>query len=289
MTRENIHRTVQELIAAGKTKEVFTFLHQQNLPIQQVNALALIEASYNDLQKAKLKGVISFQEERLQNNKINDKLLSLFHIEGTAKSIPKTSSNLSKFLVGGLLFLMAGGIVWWFGAVQHSCPSFSKEVRNKILVMPFTNVAGGTAQPQVVIRDRINQLTAKNNLSTEAALGTSTDVTMRNASLIAQNCKANVVIWGTYSSGKDSLRLHLNYRFKDQPQQNKLGELVTVKDVMDLLEKGEILKSQDDAILSLCGILAMREGKEQVAKKWFEKLSQKEEMDRSLLRVLNTH
>ena len=285
MSREKLHRTVQELIAAGKTKDVFSFLHQQDLSSDETKSLALIEESYQDLQKSKLKGIISYQEERLQKNKINDQLLSLFPETRIASIQTHSSLNLSKLLAGFLLLAIAGGMVWWFGKVQHTCPSFSKSTRNKILTMPFTNVTGGTAKPQVVIRDRITQLTAKNNLSTEAALGTSMDVTMRNASLIAQNCKANVVIWGTYSD-TDSLRLHLNYHFSKDPPEHKIGELIEVKEVIDVLKKGQILKSQEDAILSLCGIIAMREGKEEVAKKWFDKLTEKEQMDRELLDAL---
>jgi len=285
LLRENLHHTIQELIAAGNTKDVFPFLRQQDLSAQQASTLALIEADYKDLHKSKLKGIISYQEERLQKNKINDQLLSLFPVESATNTKANKTSNLSKLLAGFLLLAVAGGMIWWFGDVQHTCPNFSEEVRNKILIMPFTNVAGGTAKPQVVLRDRINQLTTKNKLSTEAALGGSTDVTMRNASLIAQNCKANVVIWGTYSA-IDSLRINLNYHFSNDPQKNKIGELVEVKDVMDLLKKGQILKTQDDIIMSLCGIIALREGNKEVAKKWFEKVDQKEALDERLLGVL---
>lgn len=285
LTREKLHQTIQALIADGNTKEVFSFLRKQDLPAQQSATIALIEAEFNELQKSSLKGVISFQEERLAKNKINDKLLSLYQAEGSTIHPPNKTSNLSRLLVGVLLLAFAGGLIWWFGSVQHTCPSFPKEVRNKIIIMPFENVAGGVAKPQTVLIDRINQLAHKNNLSTVAGLGASKDVNRRNASLIAQNCKANVIIWGTYSSS-DSLRINLNYHFSNDPQKNKIGNLIEVKDVMDLLRQGKILKTQDDAILALCGVIAMREGNQSIAKKWFEKLKEKEEMDRQLLDAL---
>ena len=140
MSREKLHRTVQELIAAGKTKDVFSFLHQQDLSSDETKSLALIEESYQDLQKSKLKGIISYQEERLQKNKINDQLLSLFPETRIASIQTHSSLNLSKLLAGFLLLAIAGGMVWWFGKVQHTCPYFSKSTRNKILIMPFTNV-----------------------------------------------------------------------------------------------------------------------------------------------------
>lgn len=286
MTREHLHRTIQTLIADGKTKEVFSFLRKQDLSAQQSRTVALIEAEFNELQKSSLKGILSFQEERLQKNKINDKLLSLFHVEGTTNSTPTKSSNLSRILVGVLLLAFAGGVIWWFDSVKHDCPSFREEVRNKIIIMPFENVAGGTAKPQTILRDRINQLALQNKLSTQAGLGTSLDVNLNNATLVAQNCKANVIIWGTYSSGTDSLRLTMNYKFMREPQKNKVGEVIAVNDVMDLLREGKMLKLQDDAILSLCGIIAMREGNKGVAKKWFEKVKKKEELDQKILNAL---
>jgi len=286
LTKENLHQTIQALIADGKTKEVFSFLKKQDLPAQQSATVALIEAEFNDLQKSSLKGILSYQEERLQRNKINNKLLSLFQIEGTTSSASTTSTTLSKILVGLLLLAFAGGVIWWFESVQHTCPAFPEEVRNKIIIMPFENVAGGTAKPQTVLRDKINQLTSKNNLSTYAGLGSATDVTPRNASLIAKNCKANVIVWGTYSSGTDSLRINLNYLFTTQPQKNPLSEVIAVKDVMDLLKEGTVLKTQEDAILSLCGIIAMREGNKEVAQKWFEKVKEKESMDKEILDAL---
>jgi len=285
LTKENLHQTIQTLIADGKTKEVFSFLRQQDLPSQQSATVALIESEFNELQKSILKGVISFQEERLQKNRINDKLLSLFQIEGVTNNTFKKRSNLSTLLVGLLLLAFAGGLIWWFDSVKHTCPSFPKEVRNKIIIMPFENAAGDIAKPHLILQDRINQLTKKNNLSTYAGLGAAKDVNMWNASAIANNCKANVVIWGKYSSS-DSLRINLNYHFSTAPQENKIGEFITVKDVMDLLKKGEMLKTQDDAILALCGIIAMREGNKSVAKKWFDKVNQKEQLDRKFLDAL---
>lgn len=286
MNRESLHQTIQELIAAGKTKDVFSFLSEQNLPTKQSATVALIEAEFNELQKASLKGILSYQEERLQKNKINNQLLSLFEVEGISRNTPKKTSNLSKLVVGVLLLAFAGSVIWWFDSVKHTCPYYPKEVRNKIIIMPFENVAGGTAKPQTVLRDRINQLASKNNLSTHAGLGTSLDVTTVNATLIAQNCKANVIIWGTYSSGKDSLRISLNYKFAKSPEENKIGEVIAVNDVMDLLQEGKMLKMQDDAILSLCGVIAMREGNKIVAKKWFEKVNDKEPLDEQMLNVL---
>lgn len=206
-------------------------------------------------------------------------------MEGTPNSTSNKPSNLSRLLVGALLLAFAGGLIWWFGSVQHTCPYFPKEVRNKIIVMPFINVAGGVAKPQTVLIDRINQLAHKNNLSTVAGLGSAKDVNRRNASLIAQNCKANVIIWGTYSMS-DSLRINLKYHFSHSPQEHKVGTLLEIKDVMDLLQEGEMMKTHDDAILALCGVIAMREGKEIIAKKWFEKVKEKDQLDRQLLNAL---
>ena len=64
----------------------------------------------------------------LQKNKINDQLLSLFPEVGVASKQSNSSSNLSTLMAGMLLLAIAGGMIWWFGKVQHTCPSFSKSL-----------------------------------------------------------------------------------------------------------------------------------------------------------------
>lgn len=286
MNKENIHQTIQQFIATGKTKAVFPFLKKQDLSTEQSAAVAVIETAFNKLQKDSLKGTLSYKDERLQRNKINDQLLSIFHVEGVTSYSSKKTSNLSKLGVGLLLLAIAGIFIWGFESIQHTCPSFPKEKRHKIIIMPFENVAGGEAKSQTRLRDKMNQLASENKLSTHVGLGTSLDVNTNNATLIAQNCKANVIIWGTYSSDVDSLQMTLHYKFAKMPEERKLGDIIATKEVLDVLLEGTMLKTQEDALLALCGVIALREGHKAQAEKWFSQVNQKEQMDTQLLEAL---
>jgi hypothetical protein len=77
----------------------------------------------------------------------------------------------------------------------------------------------------------------------------------------------------------------MEYYFTKAPEANVLSQLVTLKDVTSL-QKGTMLKSLDDAIFSLCGVIALREGNNALAKKWLEKVGKKEQMDMEVLKAL---
>ena len=82
------------------------------------------------------------------------------------------------------------------------------------MVLPFENLGKDISKPQLVLRDRINKLTAKNNLSTIAKLGEPMEhLTMKEAPDAAKKCNANVLIWGTYYNKADSMVLILQYCF----------------------------------------------------------------------------
>lgn len=270
------------LITAGKTKEAIAFLRKQSLPNSVSKKLNLIEAEFNKLREEETKGVITFEEKQLRRNRVNDKLLSLFENDAAAAGSSKFRNWL--LLILPLILLVLGSLFWSKNNTPtYECPKFPTEFNNKILILPFENVGSETARPHVILRDKINTLTAKNNLSSVAKpCSPIANVTIAEAPEIAQECEANLLIWGNYSARTDSIRMTLNYYFTDTPEESKLGEMLALKDVTGL-QSGKMLKNLDDAILSLCGIIAVREGNEPIAKKWFEKVKKKEDFDREIL------
>ncbi len=287
MSKHPQYEQLQALIASGQTKKVFNRLRSEKLNAATSQALTVLEASYNDLQQAKIKGTLPYAELQLRKNQINDKLLALLR-EGLSDAPTTLAGNrLLKIGIPIAAILLLGGLLGWFFLwPSYDCPVFRSSANNKILILPFENVADRPAKPQVSLRNRINQLTEKNNLSTDAQLGQAiADANKNDALAAAKKCSANVVVWGNYSSGQDSFRVVLQYYFLEKPQWDNPGQLVTLKDVTGL-QTGTMLKSLDDAIFSLCGVIALREGNNAIAKKWFDKVVGQEPLDKDMLEAI---
>jgi Effector-associated domain 11 len=281
-----LQQQVKDLIRQGDTPGVFKLLASSNLSSAQVKTLTLIEAAYFEIKQAELKGVATTDELQIRKNKINNQLLELLDLDGGPT--PKSSSKKIPIaaLVSALLLI---SLLWWyFKDAGIQCPSYPAEVNNKILVLPFENVGDAPAKPQVNIYKRINELTTKNNLSALAQLAEINNDKLSEQKVrdLGSDCDLDLLVWGTFSSRADSIRLVMEYYFTKAPETNVLSELVTLKDVTSL-QKGTMLKNLDDAIFSLCGVIALREGNNALAKKWFEKVGGKEQMDMEVLKALN--
>jgi len=80
----------------------------------------------------------------------------------------------------------------------------------------------------------------------------------------------------------DSIRLNLQYYFSSNPDFGKVHERITLKDITEL-QRGMFSKNLKDTIMSLCGLIAIRENNMPVAKKWFEKIANKDMSDQKIL------
>jgi len=279
----NDRRTIAEYLAAGRYQEAVGFIREKASDESLETKLDVLEAEFHQVQRDHQKGVLSYEERQVRINRLNDRLLSL--IQPTHAVATKSKKRIRIWVIG-FLVLMGAGLGWWVYVEQgNECPSFPSEISNRVLIVPFEHVGVGEARPQVVIRDRINELSRKNQLSVRAQLGSPTSIAaIEEAPMAAEACNANVVVWGTYAQA-DSIRLVLNYYFMDQPSVSTTGQLLSFRDAIGL-QSGKMLKGLDDAILSLCGLIALREGDTELAEKWFEKVKQREPMDREALRFL---
>ena len=290
MKKENNHKEIVDLIQQGRIKEALEAFGTKSLSSERKKALSIIEAEYNELVQDELKGVIDFQEKQIRKNRILDKLLSLTEKErGTekGKALFARSRNL-KFIVPLVLAGIILGVwgIWRIAGTNYSCPEFKEPSLNKILLIPFENVGDQPAKPQVLLRDRIHELTRKNNLSTSIEMGAYVEgLAIDEAPELAERCNANVIIWGKYSSSLDSIRLILQYHFLDVPDWSNMGELVVLQDVTSI-QHGKMLKNLEDCIMSLCSMIAIRQGSREVAAKWLGKVGEKEPVDYEMLGAL---
>jgi Effector-associated domain 11 len=279
-----LQQQVKDLIRLGDTPGVFKLLTSANLSPTQVKTLTIIEAAYSDIKQAELKGLATTDELQIRKNKINNQLLELLDLDDK----PLSKSSKIKPVAIFVTSLLSIGLLWWLlknPSIQ--CPSYSAEINNKILVLPFENIGESPAKPHISIYKRINELASKNNLSAFAQVTEMINENLSDQQVpeLVKECNLDLLIWGNYSSRPDSLRLVMEYYFSEAPEASVLSELVTLKDVTSL-QKGTMLKNLDDAIFSLCGVIALREGNNALAKKWFEKVSGKEQMDMEVLKAL---
>ncbi|MFM9947695.1 MAG: hypothetical protein ACKV1O_07130 [Saprospiraceae bacterium] len=67
--------TILKLVSGGKTAEALDKILSMNVPSKDKIVVAQIKASFENLQMDKLRGVLSFEHETTERNKINDRLL----------------------------------------------------------------------------------------------------------------------------------------------------------------------------------------------------------------------
>ena len=288
MDNPSIYQQVNDFIQAGNTEAVFSFLEGQELTASLSKALTIIEAEFRELEESELKGTLDIQDIQVRKNQIHDKLLTLAEKAERKQRTSKTDGRL--LWIGILVVLLSGaGIIAWsfFKGDTYDCPDYPQRVKNKILIFPFENVGNVDAKPQIVLRDRINQLATEFDLSSSALVGNQVEnLSIDKVPTVAERCDANVLIWGTYSLSNDSLRMVLQYVFTEFPEWNNLGEVVALKDVTGL-QNGRMVKSLDDAVLSLCGVIAARKGDATLTKRWLRSVKEKETLDRKVLDKLD--
>ena len=282
MNQQDIYKKVQEFIVKGNHDAIFKILNAH----QPSNAVTLLETEWNELQNKELKGILDPQQIQINRNQINDKLLILAKNGNPNNAFTNKKNNTWKIVLPFVILLL-GGLYWWMNSnTNDSCPSYPSGIQNKILIVPFINIGDRAAKPQVGLRDRINNLAKKNNLSIDVQIGSENDdLTMNKAPTLAANCQADVIVWGAYEKS-DSLNVVYNYYFSKQPTWSNSAELITLKDVASIY-KGSMSKDLEDAVFSLCGIIVLRDGNSELAKEWLEKVKQKEAVDDQILKALN--
>jgi len=267
--------------------EAFAFLQQQNLSKAQERELTLLQSEYQELQQAIRKGILSEDRRQLASNQLKDRLLQVpERSTATAERGPSTRSL--AWILGVVVALVGAGITVYVNLTANTyvCPSFPTNFNNKVLVLPFQNVGDKPASPHLVLLDRINTLTAKHQLSTIARVGPERSaLTLDKAPDMAARCGAKVLVWGTYSNRADSIYLNMQYYFTNAYEARSDSEQLQLRDVT-ALQRGNMAKPLDDAIFSLCGLIALREGDVKVARKWFDKVKSPDELDQQVLQAL---
>lgn len=253
-----------------------------------LRTLRVAEANFNAVRQQEQRGILSFQEAQREYSRVNDVLVSaLDDIEAgrvPAAAAPPARRNPLVLLAGGFILLAAVAFgVWKFRHKTNECPPFTQKSNLHVLILPFDNLGGMKARPGLVIQDSIRNLTQKVNIPAEVILstkdkGNEDEAFSEQAEALLKSCDVDLVIFGKYKAfSGDSIRVRMGFRFKtggnsvNSPFQT-YRDITAVQPTRDL----------QDAIFSLCAMLAVRNRNLPAAKRWMAKIQEKDAMDEKM-------
>lgn len=304
---------VEQLIRAGETGRALTLLGDLLKPYpdytETLRLLSVLDGNFNRTRQQELKSVLSFQEAQLAYNKINDSLLALLgELKSGRKPAPAEtpqSGNKNLIRIAAVLVLLTLAAVsgYWLSRPKSQeddaqktdkqslvCPKF-KGLGRKILLLPFQRVSGADARPELLIRARIQSISSKNNFPLDVEIAPDFNVNDQNpdandALEFGRQCNTEMVVYGFYAGSGNSDAVQLDARFV-LPKLNleggtgfqKLPEIVSIG-------TSPAFRSIDDAVFSLCGMMALNAGNPELARKWLEKVEKKDARDAGALKAL---
>lgn len=284
--------TVRSLLSQGDTAKAVQLLiallekdfrYKDNL----LRTLRVAEANFNATRQQELKGILPFQEAQREYNKVNDTLLTVLDdFEAgrvPARSLP-TSGASRKWLwagIGGAL-LMGILVFWLLKGRNTGCPSFDDKQALHVLILPFDRLGASEARPAIRIRDGIQELTQKAGIKAEVKISPSDpkeDMNSQEAERLARVCDADLVIFGQYQAfAKDSIRVKMGFKFVREGGAAFNGPFKTFRDVTAVQPTRDL----EDALFSLCAIIAMRNRNWQFAKKWMGRIQEKDSQEMAM-------
>lgn len=282
-------KEIRELISRGETGKALEALialiekdsrYKDNL----LRTLRVIEANFNAARQQEQKGILSFQEAQREYSRVTDTALAaLDDLEAGRVPVaarPAAAIRWKYSLAAGGLLLVAALAAWLVFGRDNNCPRFDEPAALHILVLPFDNLVeeAGNLRPENRIQNEITALTAKAKIAAEVKI--SSREMEGNMASFAQNavqqgrrCQADLVVYGQFRAFRDdSIRVNMGYRFlKGQGAEVNLP-FKTFRDITDV----QVPRDLEDALFSLCAMIAVREEKFDVARRWMGRIKEKD-------------
>lgn len=282
-------QVIRELLRRGETGKALETLiglleKDSTFKDNLLRTLRVAEASYNAVRQQELKGILSFQEAQREYSRVTDTLLAVLD-DFEAGKVPVTAAVATPgrqrmlYVAGGALLLLIAAFAWWkLRGKPMGCPEFTNKAALHVLIVPFDNLGGREAKPALLIQDNIQTLTAKANIPAEVKFSTRemTGDYSQNAEELGRRCKADLVIYGKYKAfDKDSIRVKMGFRFLKGAGLAGSGPFMTFRDITEVQPTRDL----QDAVFSLCAMIAARDRNWPVAKRWMEKIREKDEAE----------
>ena len=252
--------------------------------------LRVLESNFTSVRQQEQRGLLSFDEAQRAYNKVVDGMLSVMDDVEAGRMSPVAPPPVQRkrwvwLALGGAVLGAVVAAAFFFNRNKPGCPAFEADKKVKILVLPFQNVGAGQAKPALILQNRIRELALRNNLSATVGIMRNYDADKESpspadATRLCAKCRAELVIWGQYSLGADSSRVAIQYKFLSDGREGGT-DVLAFRDIT-ALQGGRMVKGLDDAIFSLCGMIAMREGRWDLAEKWLEKVREPDAADAAM-------
>jgi len=303
MSHNSIFDAAREALRQGDTAKaleiVISHLETDRQHTETVRTLRVVEANYHAARQQEVKGILAFGEAQREYNKVNDNLLAVLDAlaEGkklpAAPAMPAPRARWPMMVGGGILALALLLGAWWLlrKNAAPDCPTFRGQGL-KVMILPFQNVGSTSAdaKPEVVLQSRIQERSRSNDFPLSVEVMTDFDAAKHNpdvldAQPLGKTCDADMVIWGLYDKSGDGIQLDTRFAFVKQEGVSGGTGFQVFANVPNI-RSGKMLKGLDDAVFSLCAIMALREKRLPLAKKWLEKVAVKDERDTKVLEKL---
>lgn len=252
-----------------------------------LRTLRVAEANFNAARQQELKGILPFQEAQREYSKINDTLLAVLDDFEAGRvpnvAVPGGVGN-RKWLWAGIgAALLLGALAFWFLAKRNAaCPDFENKQALHVLILPFDRLGGAEARPALRIQDGIQELTKKAGIDSEVKISqrnANDGVNSQDAERLARECGADLVIFGQYQGyAKDSIRVKMGFRFLREGGGAFNGPFTTFRDVTAVQPARDL----QDAVFSLCTMIAMSNKNWQFAKRWLGRIREKDTQEMAM-------
>ncbi len=251
-----------------------------------LRTLRVAEANYNATRQQELKGILSFQEAQREYNKVADTLLAVLD-DFEAGRVPAPAQkpagrNRLVWIGAAGAFVVLALLAFWLLRGDRDCPKFENDQALHIIVVPFDKLGGAEARPALRIQDGIQELTAKAGIPAEVKISRQQNkdgFNTQDAEKMGRQCGADLVIFGQYQSfEKDSIRVKTGFKFLKEGGIGAHGPFTTFRDITAIQPARDL----QDAVFSLCAMIAIRNRNWQFAQRWMGRIHEKNEQETAM-------
>lgn len=278
--------------AALETLRLFLEENKRQYP-DVLRVLHSLEANYGAIRQQELKGTLSIQESQREYNRVNDALLGILaDLSAGRKPVTvATSRRRMAWMIGGATVLFLVALVFYVFRDNQPCPDFKSNNALHVMLLPFLKVEGNSKRPEITLQERIRELTDKNKLPAEVEILVDYDSERinpdtRKAADLGRHCSADFVVWGSYSDS-DSTRVNVKYVFPNNEEKSGSTGFQAFKNLTELQSGAMLNRTLDDAIFSLCAMMALRADNLPLAKKWLDKVKEPGAQDSAMIKIVN--
>lgn len=194
------------------------------------------QALYYKTLQDETKGIISFDNAKLNYNTVNDMILRLLddleqgNLNPARYEVERDKTPGWQLIVSLLtLVVLAAGVGYWIFSASGRpaiCPDFARTSLFNVLLTPFDDLAGSDLKPHVEIQreliKRINrnqQLTGKSDVKVTYRKVSETNIlTPPEAESLGLECLAQLVMWGTAENTAKGKIIEAEFKLVNQDQ-----------------------------------------------------------------------